>query len=315
MKGKQSKQMKLSIFLIRKFNIAHVVHVPYSRKYALLYIHMDTSYPSFTSHSLLPKWTLSTAYLRIGFILQREGLKVECGRLKGDAVPNLASSRLPLELGRTDMQSRSSSKSSWSVPTFKLCNKSDWHCPDPFLTTIPCWKVATLASSCSRSRKDSYLDVTHLENRTGSWLWDGFHQIQRLGFSEPEPEVSSASYVALMAEAALSKGPWCQQLLVRGALDQFRHGRHQWHQVRVFHQNVFPNFTVVIVEKPPCFLRKFSPNGLYFTAFSSDQTSLEIYEHQGCQAAEDLLQGYEGEILSGGNDLRSVNIRGQLFVF
>ncbi|XP_077935020.1 DET1 homolog isoform X4 [Halichoerus grypus] len=89
-------------------------------------------------------------------------------------------------------------------------------------------------------------------------------------------------------------------------------GTH-WHQVRVFHQNVFPNFTVVNVEKPPCFLRKFSPDGRYFIAFSSDQTSLEIYEYQGCQAAEDLLQGYEGEILSNGNDQRSVNIRGRLF--
>uniref|UniRef100_A0A8C5VF14 DET1 partner of COP1 E3 ubiquitin ligase n=1 Tax=Microcebus murinus TaxID=30608 RepID=A0A8C5VF14_MICMU len=45
----------------------------------------------------------------------------------------------------------------------------------------------------------------------------------------------------------------------------------------------------------------------------ADQTSLEIYEYQGCQAAEDLLQGYEGEILSNGNDQRSVNVRGRLF--
>nr|KAF6410729.1 hypothetical protein HJG63_009171 [Rousettus aegyptiacus] len=52
-------------------------------------------------------------------------------------------------------------------------------------------------------------------------------------------------------------------------------GTH-WHQVRVFHQNVFPNFTVVNVEKPPCFLRKFSPDGRYFIAFSSDQTSLDL---------------------------------------
>uniref|UniRef100_A0A8C2YSQ3 Uncharacterized protein n=1 Tax=Chinchilla lanigera TaxID=34839 RepID=A0A8C2YSQ3_CHILA len=73
------------------------------------------------------------------------------------------------------------------------------------------------------------------------------------------------------------------------------------HQVRVFHQNVFPNFTVVNIEKPPCFLHKFSSDGCYFIAFFSDETSLEIFEYQGCQAAEDLLQGYE-EILSNGND-------------
>uniref|UniRef100_F7EXD0 DET1 partner of COP1 E3 ubiquitin ligase n=2 Tax=Rattus norvegicus TaxID=10116 RepID=F7EXD0_RAT len=100
--------------------------------------------------------------------------------------------------------------------------------------------------------------------------------------------------------------------LERRRISSGRAGTH-WHQVRVFHQNVFPNFTVVNVEKPPCFLRKFSPDGRYFIAFSSDQTSLEIYEYQGCQAAEDLLQGYEGEILSNGNDQRSVSIRGRLF--
>uniref|UniRef100_A0A7N5KLV4 DET1 partner of COP1 E3 ubiquitin ligase n=1 Tax=Ailuropoda melanoleuca TaxID=9646 RepID=A0A7N5KLV4_AILME len=100
--------------------------------------------------------------------------------------------------------------------------------------------------------------------------------------------------------------------LERRRISSGKAGTH-WHQVRVFHQNVFPNFTVVNVEKPPCFLRKFSPDGRYFIAFSSDQTSLEIYEYQGCQAAEDLLQGYEGEILSNGNDQRSVNIRGRLF--
>uniref|UniRef100_A0A8C2UDL1 DET1 partner of COP1 E3 ubiquitin ligase n=3 Tax=Sauria TaxID=32561 RepID=A0A8C2UDL1_COTJA len=100
--------------------------------------------------------------------------------------------------------------------------------------------------------------------------------------------------------------------LERRRISSGKAGTH-WHQVRVFHQNVFPNFTVVNVEKPPCFLRKFSPDGRYFIAFSSDQTSLEIYEYQGCQAAEDLLQGYEGEILANGNDQRSVNIRGRLF--
>ncbi|XP_061629916.1 DET1 homolog isoform X3 [Phyllopteryx taeniolatus] len=91
-----------------------------------------------------------------------------------------------------------------------------------------------------------------------------------------------------------------------------RPGAH-WYRVRCLHQNLFPNFTVVNVEKPPCFLRKFSPDGRCFIAFSSDQTSLEIYEYQGCQAAQDLLRGQEGETLLTANDQRSLNIRGRLF--
>lgn len=56
-------------------------------------------------------------------------------------------------------------------------------------------------------------------------------------------------------------------------------GAH-WYRVRCFHQNLFPNFTVVNVEKPPCFLRKFSPDGRCFIAFSSDQTSLEVKQER-----------------------------------
>ena len=33
------------------------------------------------------------------------------------------------------------------------------------------------------------------------------------------------------------------------------------HQTRIFYQNIAPNFTITNVCKPPCFLRKFSPDG------------------------------------------------------
>lgn len=65
-------------------------------------------------------------------------------------------------------------------------------------------------------------------------------------------------------------------------------GTH-WHQARAFTQNIFPNFTIVNVETPPCYLRKFSPDGRYFVAFSLDQSSVEVYEFQGPSAAEELL--------------------------
>ncbi|XP_057291122.1 DET1 homolog [Hydractinia symbiolongicarpus] len=62
-----------------------------------------------------------------------------------------------------------------------------------------------------------------------------------------------------------------------------------FHVARSFTLNVFPNFTVTNVEKPPCFLRKFSPDGHHFVAFSRDQSSIEIYEFQGPCAVEKLL--------------------------
>lgn len=87
----------------------------------------------------------------------------------------------------------------------------------------------------------------------------------------------------------------------------------QFNKSRRLYTNVFPNFTVVNVEKPPCFLRKFSPDGKYFIAFSSDQTSIEIYSFQGSSAAEDLLQDVRGDFTAMGTDPESIKIRGCLF--
>ena len=93
-----------------------------------------------------------------------------------------------------------------------------------------------------------------------------------------------------------------------------RPGSH-FHVARRFYNNVFPNFTVTNVEKPPCYLRKFSPSGRYFIAFSLDQTALEIYEFKGSDAAGDMLQGAKTEhVLTATGNERFVNdIRLHLF--
>lgn len=85
------------------------------------------------------------------------------------------------------------------------------------------------------------------------------------------------------------------------------------HSARQFYQNVFPNFTIMNVEKPPCFLRKFSPDGKYLIAFSADQTSIEVYEYRGASAAADLLSDIEGEYIGHKNDDVSINIRCNVF--
>lgn len=82
---------------------------------------------------------------------------------------------------------------------------------------------------------------------------------------------------------------------------------------RGFHTNIFPDFTLVNVEKPPCFLRKFTPDGKSFIAFSSDQTSLEVYDYQGAAAAADLLQGIEGEYLGNEQTHQNNKIRNCVF--
>ncbi|WAQ99130.1 DET1-like protein [Mya arenaria] len=87
----------------------------------------------------------------------------------------------------------------------------------------------------------------------------------------------------------------------------------QFHCARRFYTNVFPNFTVVNVEKPPCFLRKFSPDGRYFVAFSADQTSIEIYSFEGSAAAESLMKNVKGDIAANTSDPKCSDIRSKLF--
>lgn len=82
---------------------------------------------------------------------------------------------------------------------------------------------------------------------------------------------------------------------------------------RQFYLSIFPNFTVVNVEKPACFLRKFSPNGQYMIAFSADQTSLEVYKYMGCAAAADLLQPFAGEFAGNQGNIETEHLRNNIF--
>lgn len=86
----------------------------------------------------------------------------------------------------------------------------------------------------------------------------------------------------------------------------------QMHETRRFYQNIFPNLTIVNVEKPSCYLRKFSPDGKYLIAFSLDQTSLEIYEYQGVTAGLVLTKDWTSDIIPGHTEEGS-SIRNSIF--
>ena len=72
--------------------------------------------------------------------------------------------------------------------------------------------------------------------------------------------------------------------------------------LKIFYTNIFPNFTVSGVDKPPCCLRKFTPDGRYLIAFSSDLTSLEIYFFKGAQAGQHLLEKTTGDYITKGTN-------------
>jgi len=110
-----------------------------------------------------------------------------------------------------------------------------------------------------------------------------------------------------------------QRLLHRELNAGRRRGCNAAATARKFFTNIFPNFTVVNVEKPACFLRKFSPDGRHLIAFSADQTSLEIYEFCGPASAADMLNmlppnDAATDFLSDNVDtLAAIHVRSQLF--
>lgn len=70
-----------------------------------------------------------------------------------------------------------------------------------------------------------------------------------------------------------------------------------FNRTRCFYQQLVPNLSVLNVEKPPCYLRKFSPDGKFFIAISYDQTSLEIFDFLGSEAAGNLTNSVKGDVI------------------
>lgn len=94
----------------------------------------------------------------------------------------------------------------------------------------------------------------------------------------------------------------------------YRTSTSAFHVNRRLYQNVVPNFTCVNIEKPACFLRKFTPDGRFLVAFSADQTCIELYEYRGPSSAESLLRDCAGDTTGlGGEDVRSAEIRNSVF--
>ncbi|XP_054160783.1 DET1 homolog [Oppia nitens] len=87
------------------------------------------------------------------------------------------------------------------------------------------------------------------------------------------------------------------------------------HGLRSLHQNIVPNFTIVNIEKPNCFLRKFTPDGRHLLAFSADQTCIEIYQYMGPSAASHLLKDIPSaqEFTTNGSDEKSQRLKSKVF--
>lgn len=88
-----------------------------------------------------------------------------------------------------------------------------------------------------------------------------------------------------------------------------------FNEARKFYLSIVPNFSILNVEKPPCYLRKFSPNGRFFIAISYDQTSLEIFDFKGSEAAGNLFKDIKGDVIPGPSDADedAAHVRSKIF--
>uniref|UniRef100_A0A914WV84 DET1 homolog n=1 Tax=Plectus sambesii TaxID=2011161 RepID=A0A914WV84_9BILA len=92
-----------------------------------------------------------------------------------------------------------------------------------------------------------------------------------------------------------------------------RQGSHHLIGARDLYWSLYPRVTVVNVDKPPCFLRKFTPDGRYLIAFSSAQTSILVYEYRGVTAAGQLMSGSDVMLWQDDEEFGSIEARQNLF--
>lgn len=109
-----------------------------------------------------------------------------------------------------------------------------------------------------------------------------------------------------------------QRLPSQNIITRLRHREQgRWngycYNYRLFYTNIVPNLSIINVEKPPCYLRKFSLDGKYLIAFSIDQSRLEIYEYLGVPHAMKLIQPCTEEMVSNFNLGLNYEIRSKIF--
>lgn len=80
-----------------------------------------------------------------------------------------------------------------------------------------------------------------------------------------------------------------------------------------------PNCSILNIEKPSCYMRKFSPDGRFLLAFGTDLRSLEVYQYNGYSHLYKSLEApgvnvyVDVESFVVGDDSTTEDIRKNLF--
>jgi len=73
---------------------------------------------------------------------------------------------------------------------------------------------------------------------------------------------------------------------------QHRNELTRFNHLKKIYLAVTPNYTVISVKTPSCYLRRFSPDGRYLVAFNQNLNGIQIFSFKGSSAGIEEIQKF-----------------------
>ena len=78
-------------------------------------------------------------------------------------------------------------------------------------------------------------------------------------------------------------------LLSKRELGYYKRTETKFNEIKRFYLAIHPNFTVLNVKTPNCYLRRFSPDGRFLIAFNQLLNGIIVYKYNGCTSAQNEI--------------------------
>ncbi|RNA05223.1 DET1 -like protein [Brachionus plicatilis] len=82
-----------------------------------------------------------------------------------------------------------------------------------------------------------------------------------------------------------------------------RHEKTKFNQMKRVYLSIYPNYSILNVRMPNCFLRRFSPDGRYIIAFNQHLNGIQVFSFNGSSAGLEQLQKLNSKFAQDKTDL------------
>lgn len=93
---------------------------------------------------------------------------------------------------------------------------------------------------------------------------------------------------------------------------QHRNELTRFNHLKRIYLAITPNYTIINVKTPNCYLRRFSPDGRYLIAFNQNLNGIQIFLFKGSSAGIEDIQGLstynQNESMNSSMNLQSIEI-------